>query len=110
MKATYLLAVAFLEMIRFSCNGGLLSADSQSETPRSAFSCVFEYLMTPNLMPAVIQCLKAIVHRAFETFVAWMVIFGALIDVIFFFLNCAVMSYPVAYPCIICSDCCMLKS
>lgn len=72
VKATYLLAVAFLEMIRFSCNGGILSAESPSATARSAFSCVFEYLNTPSLMPAVVQCLTAIVHRAFETSVAWM--------------------------------------
>ncbi|KAH7684907.1 Phosphatidylinositol kinase protein [Dioscorea alata] len=69
VKATYLLAVSFLEIIRFSCGGGLLSS---SNTSRSAFSCVFEYLLTPNLMPAVFQCLTAIVHRAFETAVAWL--------------------------------------
>lgn len=40
---------------------------------RSAFSCVFEYLKTPNLMPAVFQCLTAIVYRAFETAVSWLV-------------------------------------
>lgn len=72
VKATYLLAVAFLEIIRFSCNGGTLSSDSTINTPKSAFSCVFEYLLTPNLMPAVFQCLTAIVHRAFETAVAWL--------------------------------------
>ncbi|CAL9779627.1 unnamed protein product [Musa acuminata subsp. burmannicoides] len=72
VKATYLLAVAFLEIIRFSCNGGLLSADPSSTTSKSAFSCVFEYLLTPNLMPAVFQCLTAIVHRAFEAAVSWL--------------------------------------
>lgn len=80
MKATYLLAVAFLEIIRFSSNGGILNGgilnggDSLSAS-RSAFSCVFEYLKTPNLMPAVFQCLMAIVHRAFEAAVFWLVFF-----------------------------------
>ncbi|KAG0451183.1 hypothetical protein HPP92_026558 [Vanilla planifolia] len=72
VKATYLLAVAVLETIRFSCNGGILPAESNSNAPRSAFSCVFEYLLTPNLMPSVFQCLKAIVYVAFETAVQWL--------------------------------------
>ncbi|KAI8532956.1 hypothetical protein RHMOL_Rhmol11G0258500 [Rhododendron molle] len=72
VKATYLLAVAFLEIIRFSSNGGILNTDPSLTAPRSAFSCVFEYLKTPNLMPAVLQCLTAIVHQAFETAVMWL--------------------------------------
>ncbi|XP_050363023.1 phosphatidylinositol 4-kinase alpha 1 isoform X2 [Argentina anserina] len=72
VKATYLLAVAFLEIIRFSSNGGILNGDSSLTASRSAFSCVFEYLKTPNLMPAVFQCLMATVHRAFETAVIWL--------------------------------------
>ncbi|XP_008775172.2 phosphatidylinositol 4-kinase alpha 1 isoform X2 [Phoenix dactylifera] len=72
VKATYLLAVAFLEIIRFSSNGGILSSDSTMTMPKSAFSCVFEYLLTPNLTPAVFQCLTAIVYRAFETAMAWL--------------------------------------
>ncbi|XP_031499033.1 phosphatidylinositol 4-kinase alpha 1 [Nymphaea colorata] len=72
VKATYLLAVAFLEMIRFSCNGGILNGSSESADSRSAFSCVFEYLETPNLKPAVLQCLTAIVHGAFETVCMWL--------------------------------------
>ncbi|XP_054785436.1 phosphatidylinositol 4-kinase alpha 1 isoform X1 [Prosopis cineraria] len=72
VKATYLLAVAFLEIIRFSSNGGILNGGSAMTASRSAFTCVFEYLKTPNLMPAVFQCLIAIVHRAFETAVAWL--------------------------------------
>ncbi|PKA52366.1 Phosphatidylinositol 4-kinase alpha [Apostasia shenzhenica] len=72
VKATYLLAVAVLETIRFSCNGGIFPADSTLSAPKSALSCVFEYLLTPNLMPAVFQCLKAIVYSAFETAVAWL--------------------------------------
>lgn len=73
VKATYLLAVAFLEIIRFSSNGGILNGGSTMTAARSAFTCVFEYLKTPNLMPAVFQCLTAIVHRAFETAVSWLV-------------------------------------
>lgn len=73
VKATYLLAVAFLEIIRFSSNGGILNGSTIITASRSAFSCVFEYLKTPNLMPAVFQCLMAIVHRAFETAVSWLV-------------------------------------
>ncbi|KAK2665282.1 hypothetical protein Ddye_003856 [Dipteronia dyeriana] len=72
VKATYLLAVAFLEIIRFSSNGGILNGSTGLTASRSAFSCVFEYLKTPNLMPAVFQCLAAIVLRAFETAVSWM--------------------------------------
>lgn len=73
MKATYLLAVAFLEIIRFSSNGGILNGGTSLASSRSAFSCVFEYLKTPNLVPAVFQCLMATVHRAFETAVSWLV-------------------------------------
>ncbi|XP_020219164.1 phosphatidylinositol 4-kinase alpha 1 isoform X2 [Cajanus cajan] len=72
VKATYLLAVAFLEIIRFSSNGGILNGGTIIDATRSAFTCVFEYLKTPNLMPAVFQCLTAIVHRAFETAVSWL--------------------------------------
>ncbi|KAL4615716.1 hypothetical protein ACB092_07G146600 [Castanea dentata] len=72
VKATYLLAVAFLEIIRFSSNGGILNGGTTVTASRSAFSCVFEYLKTQNLLPAVFQCLTAIVHRAFETAVLWL--------------------------------------
>ncbi|KAL3538950.1 hypothetical protein ACH5RR_002316 [Cinchona calisaya] len=72
VKATYLLAVAFLEITRFSSNGGILNGIPSSTASRSAFSCVFEYLKSPNLMPAVSQCLTAIVHRAFETALFWL--------------------------------------
>jgi phosphatidylinositol 4-kinase len=75
VKATYLLAVAFLEILRFSCNGGILSATSTVNKSSSTLSCVFEYLLTPNLTPAVSQCLVAVVHRAFETMLSWMVCF-----------------------------------
>ncbi|KAI3901545.1 hypothetical protein MKW92_021504 [Papaver armeniacum] len=72
VKATYLLAVALLEITRFSSNGGILNGDNNVTAARSAFSCVFEYLKTPNLMPVVFQCLSAIVHRAFETAMSWL--------------------------------------
>nr|XP_043627333.1 phosphatidylinositol 4-kinase alpha 1-like isoform X2 [Erigeron canadensis] len=72
VKATYLLAVAFLEIIRFSSNGGILNCGPSSTASRSAFSCVFEYLKSPNLTPAVSQCLMAIVHRAFESALSWL--------------------------------------
>ncbi|XP_039035468.1 phosphatidylinositol 4-kinase alpha 1-like [Hibiscus syriacus] len=84
VKATYLLAVAFLEIIRFISNGGILNGGTSDATSndtsdgsslnysRSAFSCAFEYLKTPNLMPAVSQCLTAIVHKAFEAAVSWL--------------------------------------
>ncbi|KAK4341210.1 hypothetical protein RND71_039711 [Anisodus tanguticus] len=71
VKSTYLLAVAFLEIIRFSSNGGILNVGPSSTASRSAFSCAFEYLKSPGLTQAVSQCLTAIVHRAFETAVAW---------------------------------------
>lgn len=73
VKATYLLAVAFLEILRFSGSGGVLSATLNKSN--SSFGCVFEYLLTPNLTPAVTQCLTAVVHRAFETMLSWLVCF-----------------------------------
>ena len=73
VKATYLLAVAILEIVRFTSNGGILNGGSSVSASRSAFSCVFEYLKSPNLTPAVSQCLTAIVHRAFQAAVSWLV-------------------------------------
>ncbi|KAG2304894.1 hypothetical protein Bca52824_033545 [Brassica carinata] len=72
VKATYLLAVAVVETIRFTSNGGILNGGSSVYASRSAFSCVFEYLKSPNLTPAVSQCLTAIVHRAFQAAVSWL--------------------------------------
>ncbi|XP_022947644.1 phosphatidylinositol 4-kinase alpha 1-like isoform X2 [Cucurbita moschata] len=72
VKATYLLAVSFLEITRFSSNGGILNGSISVDASRSAISCVFEYLKTPNLVPAVLQCLTALVHRAYETAVSWL--------------------------------------
>ncbi|XP_047315798.1 phosphatidylinositol 4-kinase alpha 1-like isoform X2 [Impatiens glandulifera] len=72
VKATYLLAVAFLEIIRFSSNGGILNGDSSIIASRSAFSCAFEYLKTPNLIPSVSQSLTAVVHQAYEAAILWL--------------------------------------
>lgn len=72
-KATYLLAVAILEIIRFTSNGGILNGGSSVSASRSAFSCAFEYLKSPNLTHAVSQCLTAIVHRAFQAAISWLV-------------------------------------
>ncbi|WZY96960.1 hypothetical protein YC2023_069289 [Brassica napus] len=71
-KATYLLAVAILEIIRFTSNGGILNGGSSVSASRSAFSCAFEYLKSPNLTHAVSQCLTAIVHRAFQAAISWL--------------------------------------
>ncbi|RAL49359.1 hypothetical protein DM860_012792 [Cuscuta australis] len=72
VKTTYLLAVAFLEIIRFSSNGGILNVGPESTASRSAFNCVFEYLKSPNLIPSVSQCLRGIIYRAFETVLDWL--------------------------------------
>uniref|UniRef100_A0A1S3YAB4 Phosphatidylinositol 4-kinase alpha 1-like n=1 Tax=Nicotiana tabacum TaxID=4097 RepID=A0A1S3YAB4_TOBAC len=72
VKSTYLLAVACLEITRFSSNAGILNVGPSSTASRSAFSCVFEYLKIPGLTPAISQCLTAIVHSAFEKAVAWL--------------------------------------
>ncbi|KAI3792783.1 hypothetical protein L2E82_06674 [Cichorium intybus] len=71
MKASYLLAVALLEIIRFSSTSGILNCGPTSMACRSAFSCAFEYLKSPNLSPDVFQCLMAIVYHAFETVLSW---------------------------------------
>lgn len=71
VKATFFLAVAFLEILRLNCNGGVLQSKTKEEK-RSALSCVFEYLEKPNLAPSIYQCLTAIVHRAFDASLAWL--------------------------------------
>eukprot|EP00250_Pteridium_aquilinum_P018106 c23946_g1_i1 orf=664-6876(+) len=71
VKATFFLAVAFLEILRLNCNGGVLESKTRGER-RSALSCVFEYLEKPNLAPSIYQCLTAIVHRAFDASLAWL--------------------------------------
>lgn len=88
VKATYLLAVAVLEIIRFTSNGGILNRVSSVSASRSAFSCVFEYLKSPNLTPAVSQCLTAIVHRAFQAAVSWLVC-----NFLIILIRCATLAY-----------------
>ena len=73
MKATYFLAVAFLEILRLNHNGGVLKHGTKVEKLESALTCVFEYLEKPNLAPSIYQCLVAIVHRAFDASMAWLV-------------------------------------
>ncbi|KAF9607192.1 hypothetical protein IFM89_033399 [Coptis chinensis] len=63
---------AFLEIICFSSNGGILNCDMELTASRSAFSHVFEYLKTPNLLPVVLQGLIAIIHRSFEVAMSWL--------------------------------------
>ncbi|GKC22801.1 hypothetical protein Tco_1024951 [Tanacetum coccineum] len=43
VKATYLLVVACLEIIRFNSNGGILKCAPSSTASKSAFSCGFQY-------------------------------------------------------------------
>ncbi|KAF9587897.1 hypothetical protein IFM89_006151 [Coptis chinensis] len=66
---------AFLERICFSSNGGILNGDMEFTASRSPFSRVFEYLKTPNLLPAVLQGLIAIIHRSFEAAMSWLILF-----------------------------------
>ncbi|KAH7425180.1 hypothetical protein KP509_11G043500 [Ceratopteris richardii] len=71
VKATFLLAVAYLENHRSNFNGGLLKSKTMGEE-RSALSCAFEYLEEPNLPVPIHQCLSAIVQRAFDASLAWL--------------------------------------
>ena len=73
MEATYFLAVAFLEILRLNYNGGVLKPSRKMEKLESALICVFEYLEKPNLAPTMCQCLVAIVHKAFDGSLAWLV-------------------------------------
>ncbi|BBM99121.1 phosphatidylinositol 4-kinase A [Marchantia polymorpha subsp. ruderalis] len=72
VKATYLLAVAFLEVLRFKCCGGVMRFGSSEGEYTSALSFAFKYLETPNLTPAVHQCLVAIVQQAFIAAMSWL--------------------------------------
>ena len=92
VKATYLLAVACLEIIRFSSNGGILNGGAELTACKSAFGCALEYLKTPNLAPAIFQCLTAIIYRAFETALSWLVFFLLIYK---FFLVGRI--FPVSY-------------
>ncbi|KAJ7560134.1 hypothetical protein O6H91_04G115500 [Diphasiastrum complanatum] len=72
VKATYLLAVAFLEVLRFGSNGGVQGSSMKNMELKSSLICTFKYLETPNLMPVVYSCLTAIVHRAFDGALQWL--------------------------------------
>ncbi|KAI3753419.1 hypothetical protein L2E82_25471 [Cichorium intybus] len=85
MKASYLLAVALLEIIWFSSTSGILNCGPTSMACRSAFICAFEYLKSPNLSPDVFQCLMAIVYHAFETVLSWTL--DDLADIVEFILS-----------------------
>ncbi|CAM6087859.1 unnamed protein product [Calypogeia fissa] len=71
VTATYLMAVAYLEVFRFKLSGGLIRSPSRGGTT-SALSFAFKYLETPGLSPAILQCLVAIVHQAFNTSLLWL--------------------------------------
>ena len=73
MKATYLLAVLFLETLRMSRQGGILNGKDITGNRRSAMTCLFKYLETPSPNPAVDQCLSTIVYRAFGAALTWLV-------------------------------------
>ncbi len=60
------MAVTYLEVLRFQHNGGCLNSNQQDGSYRSALMCLFEYVETPDLVPAVYQCLTTIVQRAFS--------------------------------------------
>ncbi|KAL2653163.1 hypothetical protein R1flu_021291 [Riccia fluitans] len=72
VKATYLLAVAFLEVLRFQNCGGVMQNSSLEGEYTSALCFVFKYLETPSLTPAVQQCLVATVHQAFGAAMSWL--------------------------------------
>jgi phosphatidylinositol 4-kinase len=72
VKATYLLAVAFLEILRLGHHGGLLVGTQLGVDQRSALTCVFKYLEAPNLPSDLYQCLTAILHCAFNAALTWL--------------------------------------
>ncbi|BBM99420.1 phosphatidylinositol 4-kinase A [Marchantia polymorpha subsp. ruderalis] len=72
VKATYLLAVAFLEILRLSHCGGVLGSSSLKGGCTTALTCAFKYLESPDLPLAVQQCLAAIVHQAFNAALSWL--------------------------------------
>ena len=78
VKATYLLAVVFLETLRLTHCGGLLNKKTEGGM-RSALICLFAYLETTSPNPAVYQCLVAIVYRAFGAALTWLVKYGSKI-------------------------------
>ncbi|KAH9576425.1 hypothetical protein CY35_01G160200 [Sphagnum magellanicum] len=72
VKATYLLAVAFLEILRLGHHGGLLVGTQLGVDQRSGLTCVFKYLEAPNLPSDLYQCLTAILHCAFNAALTWL--------------------------------------
>jgi len=75
VKATYLLVVAFLEILRFSNKGGAIKRSSGDLDHISLLTCVFKYLESPNLPPDLYQCLTATVHCVFDAALTWLVCF-----------------------------------
>lgn len=73
MKATYLLAVAFLEILRFSHKGGVIKKDHGDVDFTSLLTCLFKYMECPNLPLDLHQCFTAIVHCAFDGAIIWLV-------------------------------------
>lgn len=74
VKATYLLVVAFLEILRFSLKGGVIESSGDLDHI-SLLTCVFKYLESPNLPPDLYQCLTATVHCVFDAALTWLVRF-----------------------------------
>lgn len=72
VKATYLLAVVFLETLRMSRRGGILNDKETTGNRRSALICLFKYLETASPNAAVDQCLTTIVYRAFGAALTWL--------------------------------------
>lgn len=72
VKATYLLAVAFLETLRMSRQGGILNGKETNGNCRSALSCLFKYIEAPSPNSAVDHCLTTIVYRAFGASLTWL--------------------------------------
>lgn len=72
VKATYLLAVASLEILRFNHEGGVIRKDSGDVDFISLLTCIFKYLENPNLPNDLQQCLTAIAHCAFDAALTWL--------------------------------------
>jgi phosphatidylinositol 4-kinase len=72
VKATYLLAVAHLEILRFSHKGGVIERKSGDLDHISLLACVFKYLENPSLPPDLHQSFTAIAHCAFDAALTWL--------------------------------------
>lgn len=73
VKATYLLAVAHLEILRFSHKGGVIERKSGDLDHISLLACVFKYLENPSLPSDLHQSFTAIAHCAFDAALTWLV-------------------------------------